>query len=159
MKTNLWIPYLVCVVASLLAGGIGSYFTFEAISTWYMGLTLPSWTPPNWVFGPVWTTLYVLMGVSAGLVWKSTRADKKWALYLFFFHLLVNAAWSIVFFGLRDPVSALLIIKALWLLIVALMILFWKYSKLATYLLIPYLVWVSYATSLNLGVILLNPLI
>ena len=157
MKKATWLPFTVCIAASLAAGIFGSVFTISNIETWYATLVQPAWTPPNWVFAPVWNLLYVLMGISAGLVWKSERAGKWWVLGLFFFHLLVNSAWSIVFFGLHDTYSALLVIKALWLLIVAMMIAFWRYSRLATYLLIPYLVWVSYAASLNLGIMLLNP--
>ncbi len=157
MKMKQLLPFLVCVALSLAAGFIGSFYTIDSISTWYQFLTRPSWTPPNWVFGPVWTTLYVLMGISAALVWRTGKQGTRWVLTLFFAHLVVNVAWSVVFFGMHDPVSGLLIIKALWLLIVALMILFWRYSRTATYLLIPYLVWVTYATTLNLGIIMLNP--
>lgn len=157
MTTKCYRPYVVCIAASLLAGALGSYFTGNAITTWYAHLTQPYWTPPNWVFGPVWTTLYILMGIAAGLVWKSERTEgKAFALSVFFFHLLVNASWSIVFFGLQDVASALIIIKSLWLLIVALMLLFWRFSHRATYLLIPYLLWVSYASTLNLGILILN---
>lgn len=157
MNTRAYLPYVLCIGLSLAAGFIGSFFTFDSITTWYNTLTQPSWTPPNWVFGPVWTTLYVLMGVAAALVYKSGQKGRWLALSLFFFHLVVNAAWSIVFFGMHEPAAALLIIKALWLLIVAMMIFFWRYSRTATYLLIPYLVWVTYASTLNLGIILLNP--
>lgn len=157
MKTSSWLPFAVCILASFAAGLIGSIATIPNVDTWYLTLVQPAWTPPNWVFGPVWNVLYVLMGISAALVWKSERTGKRWVLVLFFFHLLVNTAWSLVFFGLHDTSSSLLIIKALWLLIIALMIAFWRYSHVATYLLVPYLLWVSYAASLNLGIMLLNP--
>ncbi len=157
MNYRAWGPFALCIVLALAAGGIGSIYTLPSITTWYASLVQPSWTPPNWVFGPVWTTLYVLMGISAGLVWKSSKPGKKFALGIFFAHLIVNTAWSVVFFGLHDALAALMIIKSLWVLIVILMILFWKYSRTAAYLLIPYLLWVTYATSLNLGIILLNP--
>lgn len=156
MKTA-WKPFALFVVLSLAAGGIGSLFTIPAIGSWYAGLVHPSWTPPNWVFGPVWNTLYILMGLSAGFVWNSGRKGREWAIALFVLHLGVNIAWSVVFFGLEDVVSALVIIKSLWLLIVAMMIFFWRFSHRATYLLIPYLLWVTYASTLNLGIILLNP--
>ena len=150
-------PYILTIGASFLAAAIGSYYTFDAIPTWYARLNQPYWTPPNWVFGPVWTTLYVLIGLSAALVWNSERTQgKRLALTLFFIHLVVNASWSIVFFYLHDVYAALLIIKSLWLLIVAMMIMFWKFDRRATYLLIPYLLWVSYAATLNLGILLLN---
>jgi tryptophan-rich sensory protein len=156
MKINSRIPFAICIAASLAAGFIGLFATMSQITTWYATLVHPWWTPPNWVFGPVWTVLYVLMGVSAALVWQTGKKGRWLALSLFFFHLLVNAAWSLVFFGLEDPVSALLIIKSLWLLIVVLMVVFWRFSRTAVYVLIPYLLWVTYATSLNLGIILLN---
>ncbi len=157
MNIQRLLPFIICIGLSLAAGFLGSFYTIDSISTWYQFLTRPFWTPPNWVFGPVWTTLYVLMGISAGLVWRTDKKGKWWVLALFFAHLIVNVAWSVVFFGMHDPVSGLLIIKALWLLIVALMLVFWRYSRTATYLLIPYLVWVTYASTLNLGIIMLNP--
>jgi tryptophan-rich sensory protein len=148
--------YTICIGASLLIGFVSSFATMSQITTWYAGLVHPWWTPPNFVFGPVWTVLYVLMGCAAALVWQSDRRGKLWALALFFLHLLVNAAWTLVFFGLEDPVSALLIIKSLWLLIVAMILVFWHYSHKAVYLLLPYVLWVTYAASLNFGIILLN---
>lgn len=144
------------VLVSLAAGFFGSFFTMDQITTWYATLTKPSWTPPNWVFGPVWTTLYVLMGVAAYLVSRSKKLGKTLVLWLFFAHLIVNALWSIVFFGLHELELALGIIVLLWALIVLLMRLYWRYSRVATYLMIPYLLWVSYATTLNLGIIFLN---
>ena len=157
MNIRRYIPYIVCIGFAFLAGAIGSFFTFQNIPLWYNHLVHPFWTPPNWVFGPAWSLLYILMGISAALVWKSQTKGKVLALSIFFFHLIVNSAWSIIFFGLQDPLTALLVIKSLWLLIVALMIVNWRYSRTATLLLIPYLLWVTYAASLNLGIILLNP--
>ena len=150
-------PYVLCIGASLGVGALSALFTTESIPTWYAALVHPFWTPPNWVFAPVWTLLYILMGVAAALVWRSQKKRRDDALLFFFAHLLVNRAWSIVFFGLQDPTSALIIIKLLWLLIVVLMLVFWKFSRTATYLLIPYLVWVTYASTLNLGIVFLNP--
>lgn len=144
------------VLASLAAGFFGSFFTMDQITTWYAALTKPSWTPPNWVFGPVWTTLYVLMGVAAYLVSRSKKLGKTLVLWLFFAHLIVNALWSIVFFGLHELELAFGIIVLLWALIALLMRLYWRYARVATYLMIPYLLWVSYATTLNLGFIFLN---
>lgn len=157
MKTRSWMPFFVCIALSLAAGGIGAAFTLPSIPTWYAALNHPSWTPPNWVFGPVWNTLYVLMGIAAGLVWKNGTKGKYVVLTIFFLHLVLNAAWSIVFFGLHDVFAALIIIKLLWLSIALLMYLFWRHAKAATYLLIPYLMWVTYASSLNFGILLLNP--
>lgn len=154
MKT--YTAFFVFIGASLLAGYIGSMSTFENIPTWYAALTKPSWTPPNWVFGPVWTTLYVLMGSAAALVWNSRKSRRRNAVVFFLAHLVVNAAWSIVFFGQQDPGTALWIIAVLWIMIATMMVWFWRFSHLATYLLVPYLAWVSYASTLNAGVYFLN---
>lgn len=148
--------YAVFIGAALLAGYIGSAATFANIPTWYATLTKPGWTPPNWVFGPVWTTLYVLMGSAAALVWNSRKSRRRNAVLFFLAHLVVNAAWSIVFFGLHDTGAALGIIMLLWIMIATMMFWFWRYSRVATYLLAPYLVWVSYASTLNAGVYFLN---
>jgi tryptophan-rich sensory protein len=92
---------------SFLAGAVGSYFSFDGVTTWYTTLNLPAWTPPNWLFGPVWTVLYICMGIAAGLVAKApSRKGKKYVLRFFGFHLILNAAWSFVFFGLHFPLLA-----------------------------------------------------
>lgn len=141
---------------SLAAGGIGSFSTMDAIPTWYATLTKPSFNPPNWVFGPVWTTLYVLMGIAAWRVSRSTREGKHKVLTLFIAHLFVNCFWSIAFFGMQNPELALGTIAVLWLLILTLITSFWKYSKLASVLLLPYLAWVSFASVLNYHIVILN---
>lgn len=141
---------------SLLAGFIGSFATMGSIETWYTTLVHPSWTPPNAVFGPVWTTLYVLMGIAAYLVSRSPKLGKTMVLWLFVLHLLVNLFWTIAFFGMHELLLAAIAIVVLLGLIVALMRLFWRYSHTATYLLVPYLLWVSYATSLSIGFVVLN---
>lgn len=144
------------IVASLLAGAVGSVFTGDSISTWYTTLNAPSWTPPNFVFAPVWTTLYVLMGIAAYLVAVSNRVGKSLVLWLFFAHLLLNAFWSIAFFTLHEILLSAIVILLLWAVILVLIVLFGRYSRTAAYLLIPYLLWVTYATSLNLGFLFLN---
>lgn len=156
MKAGSLLSLAAFVLASLAAGFFGSFFTMDQIDTWYASLNRPSWTPPNWVFGPVWTTLYVLMGTAAYLVSRSKKLGKTLVLWLFFAHLIVNALWSIVFFGLHELELAFGIIVLLWALIALLMRLYWRHSRLATYLMVPYLLWVSYASSLNLGIIFLN---
>lgn len=147
---------LFFVALSLLAGFLGSFATMPAIDGWYSTLTRPSWTPPNEVFGPVWTTLYVLMGIAAGLVWSSRMLGRVFAIWLFVAHLVVNTLWSIVFFGLQEPGAALIIIAVLWLVIVAMMRVFSRFSRVAAYLLVPYLLWVTYASTLNAGIVFLN---
>ncbi|MBU1292880.1 tryptophan-rich sensory protein [Patescibacteria group bacterium] len=144
------------IALSLSAGFIGSFATAGSIETWYTTLTQPSWTPPNWIFGPVWTTLYVLMGTAAYLVSRSKGVRKVFTLWFFVAHLVVNTLWSIVFFGLHELLLAVLVIVLLDVLILILIRLFWKHSHIAAYLLLPYLAWCLYATSLSIGLLVLN---
>jgi len=146
------LPRLIAAIAlPFAAGAIGSYFTFPNIESWYANLTKPSFSPPNSIFGPVWTTLYVLMGISLYLVWKKY-------LKLFVFHLGLNAFWSIAFFGLHNITLALAVIIALWIIIAYMIIKFYKVNKWASCLLVPYLAWVTFAAFLNFSVLLLNPI-
>ena len=148
-KINL--PRLFASLAlPFIAGAIGSYFTFPSIETWYSALTKPAFSPPNYLFGPVWSVLYLLMGVSLYFVWKKY-------LKLFLFHLALSAFWSISFFGMQNISLGLLVIIALWAVIAYMIIKFYKVEKLASYLLIPYLVWVTFAAYLNFSLLLLNP--
>ena len=146
------------IVICQLAGVVGSFATTSAIPTWYVTLNKPSFNPPNWIFGPVWVTLYALMGISLYLVWQKVKDNKraKYSVKIFIAHLLLNSLWSIVFFGFRDLSLALDVIAALWLLIVYVIYLFWKIDKRASYLLIPYLFWVSFASILNYSIWQLN---
>jgi|SRR3989344_8782556 len=146
------------IIICELAGIIGSIFTFSAIPTWYATLTKPALNPPSWIFGPVWTTLYALMGIAAFLVWKKgwNRKDVRKALSVFSLQLILNASWSIVFFGLHSPGWALVNIILMWLAIVWTMILFYKISKPAMWLLVPYILWVSFASYLNYAIWVLN---
>lgn len=157
-QINDWFKLIIAVVVSQGAGLIGSLFTLSAIPTWYETLTKPELAPPNWIFGPVWTTLYFLMGVAAFLVWRKGiyRKGARLALGLFGVQLVLNALWSIVFFGMQDPGAAFGVIVLLWLFIVATMIAFFKISRLAMYLLVPYLLWVSFAGYLNYMIWMLN---
>ena len=125
---------------------------------WYEGLMKPALTPPGWVFGPVWTLLYTMMGVAAWLVWKQRGfAGAAPSLLLFFLQLGLNALWSYLFFGLKNPGLALLDIVALWLAILATLIAFFRHHRTAGQLLLPYLLWVSFAVYLNLQFWRLNP--
>jgi tryptophan-rich sensory protein len=152
------ISLIVAVSLSLLAGIIGSFFTFNSIQEWYQFLEKPALNPPNWVFGPVWTSLYILMGVALFLVWKKGWKDKKVkiAINIFLIQLVLNALWSILFFGLQNPLLAFMEIVILWILIVVTMEKFYHISKPAMGLLIPYLLWVSFAGYLNASIWLLN---
>ena len=149
---------VISILASLAAGGIGSLFTFKAIPTWYAGLKKPSYTPPNWAFGPVWTTLYILMGISVFLVWQKGLANNGalLAYTLFWIQLVFNVLWSIIFFGMKSKGGGVITIIVLWLLILATLIASFRVSGWAGALLIPYLIWVSIASYLNIGVWLLN---
>lgn len=156
MRLGSFFALLFFVLLSLGAGFIGSAFTMSEIGTWYAGLTKPSWTPPNWVFGPVWTTLYVLMGTAAFLVSRSKKLGKYPVLWLFAAHLVVNTLWSIVFFTLHELLLATLVILLLDALVALLIKFFWRYSHAASYLLVPYLLWCLYATTLTIGILVLN---
>ena len=135
------------ILVSLAAGGIGSRFM---PGEWYASLSKPSWTPPNAVFGPVWTLLYLLMGIAAWLVWrKAGFSGAPGALILFFAQLALNILWSYLFFGRQQPGVAFVEIVALWLVILATVVSFWRVYALAGVLLIPYLCWVGFASALN----------
>jgi tryptophan-rich sensory protein len=158
MKARLLLKFFVAVSVSLLAGAIGAIYTSTAIPTWYMTLPKPLLSPPGWVFMPVWTTLYVLMGLAAFLVWRKgiEQKDVRAALDAFGFQLVLNAAWSVFFFGLRSPLLGLIDIAALWLAVVATIIAFRRVSRPAAWLLAPYLAWVSFASYLNLSIWLMT---
>lgn len=136
----------------------GSMVTLPAIPAWYAGLNKPFFSPPNWVFGPVWTILYLLMGIALYLIWNrglKNKATQK-AVKIFLIQLALNFVWSLVFFGFHSPLLAFLIIIALWAMIVYSIYLFNKLSNLATLLLLPYILWVSFALILNLFIVILN---
>ena len=141
----------------LLTGFVGSYFTLTSINTWYQILNKPFFNPPNFLFGPVWTILYILMGISLYLVLQSKSKNKDLAVKVFFVQLFLNFLWSFIFFSLQNPFLALLEITILWIAIFVTIRLFLPISKTAAYLLIPYILWVSFAFLLNLSIVLLNP--
>ena len=148
----------ISVAICLLIGFLSGFATQSSVDTWYAGLNKPSFNPPNWIFGPVWTALYITMGIAAGLVWAK-GAYHKWvkvALYHFSFQLIFNALWSVVFFGFKEPFWAMLVILVLLALILLNIKSFHVVSPLAAYLLIPYFLWVSFATLLNYKIWELN---
>jgi len=148
---------LSSVVICLAAGFIGSIFTTPSIPTWYASLIKPVISPPNYLFAPVWTTLYILMGIALFLVWTAKGKDKtKSALIFFFVQLGLNSLWSILFFGLKMPLLAFLEIIVLWIFILLTMLKFFKIKKAAGWLLAPYLAWVSFASILNFLIFWLN---
>ena len=149
---------LIAIIICNLAGAIGSIFTFSSVSTWYTTLIKPEFNPPNWVFGPVWTTLYILMGISLYLIWKKYEEGKNAnpALTIFSIQLILNALWSILFFGLQSPLYGLIGIIPLWIAIALMIVKFYPLSRNAALLQIPYLLWVSFATILNASIWMLN---
>jgi benzodiazapine receptor len=149
---------IVSIVVCQLAGIIGALATSASIQTWYVTLNKPFFTPPNWLFAPVWLTLYTLMGISLFLIWRQGVHDRpvQIALALFGVQLLLNAFWSIAFFGLRSPLAGLSVILALWIAIAATILKFLPLSKPAGLLLVPYILWVSIAAALNVAIVLLN---
>jgi translocator protein len=157
LKTGKITRLVVAIVVCQLAGAVGSAFTAPAIPAWYASLAKPSFTPPSWVFGPVWVTLYTLMGISLFLVWEKGFGKKNIiALYIFGAQLALNALWSILFFGLQKVFYALVEITALWIVIVLTIMVFHRISKKAAWLLVPYLAWVTVATMLNFYIWKLN---
>ena len=149
---------IISVVGCELVGILGTPFAISAIPTWYVTLHRPMFAPPNWVFGPTWTLLYFLMGVAFYLIWKQGFEKKKVKTAGLFFlaQLGLNLIWSPIFFGLRAPLLGLVVIVAMWTLIVMTMKKFYPLSRLALYLLVPYLLWVSLATTLNASIVILN---
>lgn len=145
------------LILSFAASAIGGLATYPAIPGWYQNLEKPSWTPPNAVFGPVWTLLYIAMAVAAWLVWKRGGwAAQRGPLMLWIVQLVLNTLWSVFFFGMHNPALALGEIALLWLAILACLLAFWKVSRPAGLLMVPYLVWVSYASALNFAIWSLN---
>jgi tryptophan-rich sensory protein len=172
MKINNTFKFIIALGVSLSAGVVGSLFTSPAIqSGWYAGIVKPALNPPAWVFGPVWTTLFALMGIAAFLVWREydkltlsevegliiqRKRQIKIALGIFLSQLVLNTLWSIIFFGLHSPGGALVEIMFLWLAILATIVAFYKISKPAAWLLVSYILWVSFAAYLNYAIWKLN---
>ncbi|CAG0957263.1 Tryptophan-rich protein TspO [Methanosarcinales archaeon] len=152
------VKLIVSITICLFAGFLGSFFTIPAIPTWYATLTKPSFAPPNWLFFPVWTTLFVMMGISLYLVWRRGLEGQqvKNALVIFAVQLILNVLWSAAFFGLRSPLSGLIEISILWISIAFTIMIFMKISRTAGLLLIPYIIWVSFAAILNFMIWRLN---
>ncbi len=150
--------FLGCLAASFTAGAIGSIFTVRNIPVWYNALNKPPLNPPNWVFGPVWTLLYILMAISVFLVIKNGLKAKgvKKAAGFWVYQVVLNALWSVVFFGFKSPMWAIPVIALLVQGVLNTIIASYKVSKAAAYLLIPYLLWISFASYLNIGVYILN---
>lgn len=148
---------IIALIIPQLAGGLGSVFTAASVKSWYLTLEKPLLNPPSWVFGPVWTILFLLMGYAFYLVWISDGKEKKITAYITFaIQLVLNIFWSAIFFGLKSPGLALMEIWFLWLAIIFNIFAFYRISRLSAWLLIPYLLWVTFAAYLNYSIWILN---
>ncbi len=156
-QKKLWIAFGGFILLCLIVQIIGSFWTKESVSTWYPTLVKPSWTPPDWIFGPVWSFLYILIAVSGWLIYRAEYSHQRTVALIFYgAQLAVNFIWSFLFFSLRSPILGLIDIVLLCILIILTIIKAWRVNRLASLLLIPYLAWVLYATTLNIGIWLLN---
>jgi tryptophan-rich sensory protein len=159
MNTKKLVNAALCVLVCEFVGAAGSVFAFPAISGWYQILQKPAFTPPSWAFGPIWLVMYALMGIALSLVWETHTKTKQMGKQtaLFTLQLVLNFLWSFLFFGLRSIALGLIEIVALWIAVLATTIEFYKVSKKAAALMMPYLAWVTVAMLLNLYVLKLNP--
>lgn len=152
------IKLVISIAIPLFAGFLGSIFTNTSVDTWYQTLAVSSLNPPSWVFGPVWTLLYILMGLALYRVWrkKEMGLDIFWAVWLFFAQLFFNVVWSLLFFGMENPLLSLWGIGILWIFIFFNIVAFFKVDKKSAWLLLPYLAWTSFAAYLNYAIFVLN---
>lgn len=161
IKLAEWPLMLGSIFLCLFVGLVGGIATSSSVQTWYLTLVKPVFTPPNWLFGPIWTTLYILMGIALFLVLREgvRKENVKTAVYYFVVQLLLNFAWSFIFFYFKSLAGGLIIILELWLMILLTMRKFYRISKAAAWLMAPYIAWVTIATLLNFSLMLLNPVI
>lgn len=156
MKKINYLNLTGAVLVCQMAGVLGSLATTPSIPNWYIFLNKPFFSPPNWVFGPVWILLYTMMGISLYIVWEKKKQICEEGLCFFWTQLALNALWSLIFFGARNLWFGFVIIIFLWVMILGTIIKFRKISKIAAYLMVPYLIWVTFASLLNLAVAILN---
>ena len=147
---------LVSLALPQIVGLTAAFFTSSGVSTWYTTIEKPAFTPPGWVFGPAWTLLYLLMGIALYLVWQKGFEKTKPALLAFGVQLVLNGFWSVIFFKLQAPLYAFIELVVLWSTILLTTAKFYKFSKKAAYLLVPYIAWVSFAGVLNFTIVMLN---
>jgi translocator protein len=151
------IKYIISIVICLAIGGVSGALSSEPITSWYLTLNKPSWNPPNYLFGPVWTTLYIMMAIALARIWSSPSGElRNTAIWVFAIQLFLNFWWSIIFFNFKMMGWALVEIVAMWLAIATTIYYFSKIDKTAAFLLVPYLLWVSFATFLNFTLWRLN---
>jgi translocator protein len=148
---------VIAILIPLALGAIAGRFTAQAVPDWFASLNRPSFSPPNWIFGPVWTVLYILLGISLFLIWKQIPSKQRNnALWIFSLQMFLNFIWSFVFFYFHQIGLALIVIIGLWISIIFMLISFYKIKPLAAYLNMPYLLWVTFASVLNAGYFILN---
>jgi benzodiazapine receptor len=151
------VKLVLSLLLTLAIGGIAGWITNPEIGGWYQTIQKPSWQPPNWVFGPVWTVLYILMGIAFWLVWREPSSERRNAAIVFFMiQLLFNFLWSIIFFNFHSIGWALIDIAALWIFIIITIFSFRRVNKTAAWLMVPYICWVSFAMILNYSIFRLN---
>jgi len=154
-----WVKLVIAIFVSELAGVVGAIFAAPSLSTWYPSLRQPIFSPPNFLFAPVWTLLFLLMGIAAYLVWQAglNRREVRLGLGIFLLQLGLNVLWTYLFFGLQNPLAGFVEIVFLWLAILATVLVFGRVSRTAAWLLLPYLIWVGFAAALNFSIVQLNP--
>jgi tryptophan-rich sensory protein len=158
MVKSRWLKLIAALILPQAAGAIGGFFSAANVPTWYQTLLKPSFTPPGWIFGPVWEMLYLMMGGAFFfiLISQQNKDKVRFAAGLFCFHLLINTLWSVLFFGLHNPLLAFIDIVVLWLMVTALAFAFWRISRVAGALMVPYWFWVSFAGVLNYSIWRMN---
>ncbi|MFA5318080.1 MAG: TspO/MBR family protein [Patescibacteria group bacterium] len=155
MKKN-FLKLIIALLIPQIIGLLGALATTPNIAGWYAGLIKPGFNPPNWIFGPAWTTLFLLMGIALYLIWINKNKNKQTAYLFFALQIIFNIIWSWLFFTLHNPLYAFVEIIFLWILILLNIIYFYKINKIAGWLLIPYILWVSFAAALNYFIFILN---
>jgi len=153
-----FLPFAVCLLIPLAIGAIGGFLTMESVKTWYTTLNKPSFNPPNGIFGPVWTSLYILMGISSYLVWKKRNivSGYTWAAAIYFLQLVLNLMWSFLFFYQHQIGAALVEILILLLAIITNAFIFYRIDRVAGWLFLPYILWVGFASYLTYSIFILN---
>ncbi len=158
MRLPLWSKVLIGIATCLMVGFISGISTPEAVNGWYQNIEKPGFTPPDWVFAPVWSILYTLMGLAAALVWHQgwERSEVSNAILFFLAQLILNALWPVVFFGMRNPTAALVTIVLLIIVLIVTIVRFFRINRTAGVFLLPYLAWVLFACALNIAIVYLN---